>query len=62
MNIFLMVHEYKQGYTCYAFSSFEKRNQAEKILRKQHKEDFEHDRDFILLDIVELDEMPTEGE
>lgn len=58
MNIYILVHEYKQGYSCYAFSTPEKREEAASLLRNEYAKDFERDNDFLLSEDVTLDEMP----
>lgn len=58
MKVFILVHEYKDGYTCYAFSSEEKRDEAAGMLQEEYAADFEADRDFLLFDESDLDAMP----
>lgn len=58
MNLFILVHEYKQGYSCYAFSTQEKREEAAKLLQTEYAKDFERDNDFLLSEDIILDEMP----
>lgn len=58
MNLYILVHEFKDGYQTYAFSSQEKREEAANLLRNEYAKDFERDNDFLLSDDIVLDEMP----
>lgn len=60
MRIFVLTHEYDNGFTSYAFSSEEKREEAAAILRTEYAKDFEAEKDFLIFDESDLDAMPWE--
>lgn len=60
MKIYMLVHEYDSGFTCYAFSSEEQREKAAALLKQEYARDFEKDQDFLIYDESDLDAMPWE--
>jgi len=61
MIVYTLIHEYKEGFTAYAYSTRKKRAEARALLLKKFAGDFDTDKDFLIEDTAELDVLPCKN-